>query len=109
MAADRRCGVCDRPVPPGYAFRGGVLRCRRHVLRTRSVLRRSFITALIVGTVLTAINQGHLIVAGEITRGVLSRAALTYAVPFIVSTSGALGVAQLDESADQQNRSVNAG
>jgi hypothetical protein len=59
------------------------------------VLRRALITALIVGTVLTAINQGDRILAGDVSAIVLLKMALTYCVPFIVSTSGALGAARL--------------
>ena len=48
--------------------------------------RRSLIVALVVGTVLNAINQG-----GEIADGqppVIWRLALTYAVPFLVASYG---------------------
>lgn len=59
------------------------------------MLRRALITALIVGTVLTAINQGDRIIAGDISAIVFLKMALTYCVPFLVSTSGALGAARI--------------
>lgn len=46
------------------------------------------IVALVVGTVLNLINQGGAILAGAPV--VLWKIALTYIVPFIVSTHGAL-------------------
>ena len=88
------CGRCGRPLRPGYRMRGGALRCVRYAVRYTPVLRRSLITALIVGTILTAINQGNRFLDGEVTAAVLLRTGLTYCVPFIVSTSGALGAAR---------------
>ena len=49
-------------------------------------LRRSLITSLIVGTVLSAINQGDLILAGETPN--LAKIGLNYLVPFCVATYG---------------------
>ncbi|MGD9891751.1 MAG: nitrate/nitrite transporter NrtS [Dehalococcoidia bacterium] len=47
-------------------------------------------TALVVGTVLTVINQGTVLAAGDVPRALLWKVPLTYAVPFCVSTWGAL-------------------
>jgi len=52
-----------------------------------SVLRRSLIVSLIVGTILVAINQGDVVLAGEIP--VIWKLVLTYIVPFCVATYGA--------------------
>jgi hypothetical protein len=52
------------------------------------VARRSFIVALIVGTVLNIINQGDTIFAGEAVHW--GKAALTFAVPYCVATYGAV-------------------
>lgn len=65
-------------------------RCLGCTLRQRSLLRRSALTALVVGSVLTAINQGTLIVAGNFPASLLWKIPLTYLVPFCVSTWGAL-------------------
>lgn len=49
---------------------------------------RSLITALVVGPVLTAINQGDAILSGA---GLdIGKAALTFVVPFVVATAGAI-------------------
>jgi len=55
-----------------------------------SLLRRSLLTALVVGTVLTAINQGNIIVDGQFPAGLYWKIPLTYSVPFLVATWGAL-------------------
>lgn len=54
---------------------------------TGPVLRRSLKVALIIGTLLTAINQGDLIMAGQ--QPVIWKVALTYLVPFLVASYGA--------------------
>ena len=51
-------------------------------------LRRSLFTGIVVGTILTAINQGDTIVAGEPFPWI--KALLNYVVPFCVATYGAL-------------------
>lgn len=56
--------------------------------RTTRICARAVIVALVVGTVLNLINQGGAILAGAPV--VLWKIALTYIVPFIVSTHGAL-------------------
>jgi len=88
------CGTCGVTLHPGYRLRGGALRCLRHAITYRIVLRRSLITALIVGTILTTINQGDRILDGDVSTGVFVKIALTYCVPFCVSTSGALGASR---------------
>jgi hypothetical protein len=50
---------------------------------------RAFKTALVVGTILVAINQGDAIVAG--TWPVMWKLCLTYCVPYCVATWGAIG------------------
>ncbi len=95
MRSDASCEVCRRPRAAGYRFQGGAWRCGRHALTYRPVLRRALVTALLVGSVLTAINQGDHVLRGEVTRGVALKVALTYCVPFAVSTSGALGAARV--------------
>ena len=69
---------------------GDVPRCLICTLRQRSLLRRSALTTLVVGTVLTAINQGTVLAAGNFPPSLLWKVPLTYAVPFCVSTWGAL-------------------
>ena len=90
-----QCVVCGRRLRAGYCLRGGDTRCLHHAVQHPMVVRRALITAVVVGTVLTAINQGDRILAGDITPVVVLKAALTYCVPFVVSTSGALGAARI--------------
>ena len=59
-------------------------------LRYPPLLKRSFVTALVVGTILVAINQGTVLVEGQLTASLLWKVPLTYAVPFCVATWGAL-------------------
>ncbi len=54
------------------------------------MLRRSLSIAVIVGTLLTAINQGTVIAKGDASLGLAWKVPLTYAVPFCVATTGAL-------------------
>jgi len=54
------------------------------------MLRRSAVVALIVGTILTAINQGNIILAGDFPASLYWKVPLTYCVPFCVATTGAL-------------------
>ena len=68
----------------------GTTRCLRCTLLRPRLLRRSLLTALVVGTVLTAINQGTLIFAGDFPAVLAWKVPLTYCVPFLVATWGAL-------------------
>jgi hypothetical protein len=52
------------------------------------VPRRSLWVALIVGTILNVINQGDALLSGQ--RLNFAKLALTYLVPYIVSTYGAV-------------------
>jgi len=59
------------------------------------MLKRSVLIALVVGTLLTVINQGDVLLAQPWTGGLLWKIPLTYAVPFIVATIGALGTGRV--------------
>jgi hypothetical protein len=58
-------------------------------LRPRS-LRSTLAVALLVGTVLFAINQLDVVLAGRATGSVWLKAGLTYVVPFLVANYGLL-------------------
>jgi hypothetical protein len=69
----------------------------RHALRIclqPGHLRRTLTIAIVVGTILTAINLGDVILQGEATSTTLAKAALNYVVPFIVSNLGLLAGAR---------------
>ena len=90
MAPDT-CGNCGHPLSRGSAYLlGGQHRCLSCALRYRPLLRRSAITALVVGTLLVAINQGTLLWEGVFPWSLFWKVPLTYAVPFCVATWGAL-------------------
>ena len=55
---------------------------------SEGVPRRSLWVALVIGTVLNLINQGDTLLAGR--RPDFVKLALTYVVPYIVSTYGAV-------------------
>lgn len=56
----------------------------------REHLRRTIKIALVVGTVLTAINQADVILGGEATLLTWIKTALNYCVPFVVANLGLL-------------------
>jgi hypothetical protein len=66
------------------------LRCRACALRYRPLLRRSLGIALVVGSVLLAINQGDVLLAGRWPLALVWKIPLTYLVPFVVASWGAL-------------------
>lgn len=51
-----------------------------------ATVRRAFLTALIVGFVLIAINDGAAILSGDLTKARIIQMCLTVLVPYIVST-----------------------
>jgi hypothetical protein len=56
----------------------------------REHLRRTIRIALVVGTILTLINQADVIFSGDATIITWVKAALNYCVPFVVSNLGLL-------------------
>jgi hypothetical protein len=56
----------------------------------RRNLRRTLRIALVVGVVLTLINQGGVITAGHATTATWVRCGLNFVVPFLVSNAGLL-------------------
>ena len=102
---DSNCNFCGCDLRHRTAFtfkrreqtQGGVTspaveitKCLRCALRHRPMLKRSGIAALVVGTILTALNQGDLILAGDWSNAMYWKIPLTYCVPFMVATYGAL-------------------
>ncbi len=85
-----RCGVELRgAVYETRALEDRAARCLRCALMDRPMLVRSFVICLIVGTVLTAINQGNVILGGDLPAALAWKIPLTYSVPFSVATAGA--------------------
>jgi hypothetical protein len=93
------CVVCGRVVPPGhgYAFAAPVglaLSCTRCAVRHRPIIRKALQTAAVVGTMLTVINHGDALLALHLTPDLLWKTPLTYVVPYLVSTYGALSISR---------------
>ena len=99
MTAQLPCAACGRGPGQRFALARGAV-CLRCALRDRAMLGRSLRVALVVGTLLVAINQADALIAGPITSGLLMRIGLTYVVPFCVATYGALANARGRAGAD---------
>ena len=94
------CNNCHSPLVPGraFTFRGrgqseaavAVKKCFWCALRHKPMLKRSLIASLVVGTALTALNQGDLLISGAWNNAMYWKIPLTYCVPFVVATYGAL-------------------
>ncbi|HEU0021257.1 MAG TPA: nitrate/nitrite transporter NrtS [Dehalococcoidia bacterium] len=67
-----------------------ITKCFRCALRHRPMLKRSLAAALVVGTVLTLLNQGDALLAGHWNNALFWKIPLTYCVPMLVATYGAL-------------------
>lgn len=78
-------------------LRGGAAeeKCLRHALTHRPLVRTAAVTALVVGTVLTAINQGNLLAQGAFSAALAWKIPLTYCVPYCVATWSALRISKL--------------
>ena len=57
----------------------------------RDVVKRSLKTSLIVGSILALINHGDALLALDMPLERIIKMALTYAVPYLVSTSASIG------------------
>lgn len=100
------CDQCGRFLRPGWGFvfkvnratdagnisaqTGEKTKCARCALRHRPMLRRSLSVALVVGTVLTILNQGDTLFAGQWNSALYWKIPLTFCVPFLVATFGAM-------------------
>jgi len=65
-------------------------KCFACTVRYPPLIRRSTLIALIVGTLLLAINQGDVLLTGRWDWTLAWKAPLTYLVPFVVATWGTL-------------------
>jgi len=59
------------------------------------LVRTALVTALVVGTILTAINQGNLVAHGTFPALLAWKIPLTYCVPFCVATFSALRISRI--------------
>ena len=89
------CARCGRALGVSTIFRfpsatGDIAKCRACSLRHGPMLGRSLRVALVVGTVLTIINQGDSSASRPWTEALFWKIPLTFMVPFCVATYGAL-------------------
>jgi hypothetical protein len=103
---ERTCDRCGKHIGNGWAFAfrstgeplahhdaapaTEVIKCFSCALKHRPVLKRSFIAAIVVGTVLTMLNQGDALLSGQLDNALFWKIPLTYCVPLLVATYGAL-------------------
>ena len=86
-----RCGVdFTRSAYEVRTAAGTAFRCLRCTLLHRPLVLRSLLICLVVGTLLTAINQGNHIVQGDFPIDLAWKVPLTYLVPYCVATLGAV-------------------
>lgn len=83
-----------KPVPKAAPDEGTIIKCARCAIRHHPMLRRSLLVALAVGTILTLLNQGDILFAGNWSNALYWKVPLTYCVPFIVATYGALSISR---------------
>jgi len=100
------CGRCGKPVHRGRGFSfkvvpgasmqaadseaGQITKCLFCAVRHSTMLKRSLTVAVVVGSLLTILNQGDLLFAGHWKGAMYWKIPLTYCVPFCVATYGAL-------------------
>ena len=88
------CSRCDAELRrSAYEFRlpgTAAYHCLRCALMHWPTVQRSLLISLVVGTLLTAINQGNLIVQGELPASLAWQVPLTYLIPYCVATIGAV-------------------
>jgi hypothetical protein len=86
-----RCGRSDLRAAYHLKSREGtVVKCLRCALIHPALNKRAFATALIVGSVLTAINQLDVLLEQPTSTKVWMKVGLTFVVPYCVTTWGAL-------------------
>ena len=69
--------------------------CLWHAIAYPRLRKTALITALVVGTILTAINQGTILADGRFPAGLGWKIPLTYCVPYCVATFSALRMARV--------------
>ena len=69
-----------------------MIKCLRCALHHGPMLRRSLMACLVVGSILTLLNQGDVLFSGPRTVSLLWKVPLTYLVPFLVASWGVLSI-----------------
>lgn len=91
------CPACGRAITPatnsavhrhGAETGSSILR----IVLDRRVMGRATRIAIVIGTILTAINQGDALLSHHFTAAMVWKIALTYCVPYCVSTYTAISM-----------------
>jgi hypothetical protein len=95
-----RSPACPPEHGPQARFRlrgpgGEYERCLRHAVTFPRLRKTAFFTALVVGTILTGINQGNVLAEGSFPAVLWWKIPLTYCVPYCVATFSALRMARV--------------
>ena len=102
-----QCFDCDKVISRENRYfkigSTGSIKCFACAAQDSSLLRRAAIISLIVGTLLTIINQGDLIFTGQFEADFAWKIPLTYMVPFMVSWTSVMS-ASLVTSEDPRHR-----
>lgn len=61
---------------------------------SRQLLPRLVVIALVVGTILSMVNQAHIMAAGDLNAATWARIVANYVTPFVVASIGALSAAR---------------
>ena len=69
--------------------------------RSRSVVRRALVSAVVVGAILIGINHGGAVIRGDIDGMRVFKMALTVLVPFMVSTVSSIAAMRALQRAGQ--------
>lgn len=88
-----QCGHCDTSkLIFRMSNRNGntKLLCGLCIFKHKPLLIKSLLTAIVVGTILVLINAGNKIFANQFPSDLYWKIPLTYCVPFLVATWGAL-------------------
>jgi len=101
------CAACHKSLSEGVLLAGphgqdNRWKCTRCALFDRTLVARSFRVALLVGTILVALNQGDQLFQGTFPfESSWWKLPLTYLVPFCVATYGAIsnGYRPIEEAA----------
>ncbi len=83
---------------------GRTVKCLPCALLHKPMLKRSAIASVVVGTILTALNQGDLLVSGQWNSALYWKIPLTYCVPFLVASYGALTNSQRKKTPRPEGR-----
>ena len=69
-----------------------------HLAMQKETIKRSIKTSALVGTILALINYGDVIWTGQLSFSDIMKIALTYTVPYLVSTSASISAARQYQS-----------